>query len=168
MKVDSIVIAKVLTAGAIASFAAVSWKVYLLDVPKFFEDLKESSAKSLKSFTEMYKQTSPVQITLSVIGTLSSLYVAYKTKDRRWLMVTSLAALPASFTIAWLGPQVNEKLFKLEENSDKGEVADTEQVETLLTKWKYAHLGRAVVPTIALAALYSLKPFKHCFCHLKN
>ncbi|EFA85071.1 hypothetical protein PPL_02068 [Heterostelium album PN500] len=162
MKEDSIVIAKVLTAGSIASFTVICWKIYFLDVPKFFEDLKESSAKSLKSFSEMFKVNSVVQTALSAIGTMSSLYLNYKTKDKRWLIVTSLISLPTTFTIAWLRPQVNLKLLALKENSDKGEVADTEQVETLLTKWKYAHLSRAVVSTVALAIFYSLKPFKHC------
>ncbi|GAM27215.1 hypothetical protein SAMD00019534_103900 [Acytostelium subglobosum LB1] len=155
---DTIRAAKVVALAATGAFAATAWAIHFREVPKLVTSLTDSSKKAfLDSFVKMYSTYKPPQVSMLAIATVASAYVA--SKDRQWLPVTLLAALPGLYTVIFMEPSINKPLYTMQQNAQQIEEVDSKKLGKMMQQWKIRHLTRTVISTATIGVILLLKPF---------
>ena len=105
-----------------------------------------SPRDSLKAWADQYKAFAPVQASLVVIGSVSSMTLYYFTKQSHWLKHSILLGSIFPFTMMVIKPLANDKLFELHDEVEDNYVSKKHdfQISDLLTFWNQLHLVRTV------------------------
>ncbi|KAF9969807.1 hypothetical protein BGZ73_007669 [Actinomortierella ambigua] len=138
---NTVIIGKSLSVAAIGIFSgtALSFNTFILPSLRKF-----SAASSLSVWNAMFHKAGVSQISMIVIGTLSSAAVYYKTKNAYFLYGSVVMASIFPYTLGLLG-SVNNQLIEAHKAGTAGP-----HTEALLSRWEKINLGRAILGLTAL------------------